>query len=623
LSTTYDVRLRLSTEGAFASQLGDLAGHAGRAQEKVERIGEAGNRAGEMLSRMGESVGGALTELADKAIDVGTHIAKIGAAAVVGVAAYGVAHLNQELENTKISLGAIAQAQGFTKTFEEGFELAGDQLTKMKHDIKTLPGDLGQLSNMMKMIATPAAQGGASMDQIRSLSGKTMLVAQILGVQQDMAAREMAGLMAGRAGSHNILGGRLGIIGDEAKKFNAENASDRLTTITKDLDKYQGAADRFGQSFIANWTTLKDNVKYGLIAESTGPLFERVKKSLADVNHYFDTHRIQVEMFTNTVGSRLAGAWDKIGNKFIQWGPALGQAFDSIVHMNPGEGLKKLEHVAELLIALKVGGGAISFASSTMPAIMSVAGYVAKRGASGAAAATAAGLAVAEAGGAAEAVGGLTASAAALGTTALIAVPLVLAVGAATLVTAGQVHALGDVTSRYHADALKASKDLGEAIGHLTEDLAPAKSAVVEFADSIGTRFTSAFAAALEGAHEFFQGWEATVKHHKHHDLTDEEYDADRLGNAYVPKDNDQQDKAYGLLRLGELGDARFHWGDTSNKSKMDPKAAPTINVGPIQITVEGNQDPSRVARLTAEEINKLARNPKASKFVANYSAPR
>src|ERR1019366_4034149 len=48
----------------------------------------------------------------------------------------------------------------------------------------------------------------------------------------------------------------------------------------------------------------------------------------------------------------------------------------------------------------------------------------------------------------------------------------------------------------------------------------------------------------------------------------------------------------------------------------------PTNNAGPITVTIEGNEEPSRVARLTAEEIDRLARNPNASKFVANYSAP-
>ena len=56
--------------------------------------------------------------MADKAIDVGLELAKWGGAAIAGVATYGVAHLNNELEQTQISLAAIGQAQGYVGSFE-------------------------------------------------------------------------------------------------------------------------------------------------------------------------------------------------------------------------------------------------------------------------------------------------------------------------------------------------------------------------------------------------------------------------------------------------------------------------------------------------------------------------
>src|ERR1700722_14381869 len=135
--TVYRVMLALETSGNLNAKIGDLGGAALEADKRIGALGDGARRMGDSIAGMGERVGGFLEGIADKAIDVAEHIAKIGIAATVGVAAYGVMGLNNELEQTRISLGAIAQAQGFTKTFEQGFAMAGDQLTKMKQDVKT------------------------------------------------------------------------------------------------------------------------------------------------------------------------------------------------------------------------------------------------------------------------------------------------------------------------------------------------------------------------------------------------------------------------------------------------------------------------------------------------------
>ena len=181
------------------------------------------------------------------------------------------------------------------------------------------------------MIATPAGMGGANMDQIRKLAGRTMLTSTIVGVPQEVASREMAGLLSGRAGAHNILGARLGLLGGEAEKFNKMAPEARLAKINSELDKYQGAADKFGQSFIAQFTTLKDNLKYSLLAESTSPLFEHVKRDLSAINGWFDHNQQRVQAFTNVVGRDLAGAWDKVASTVASLEPLIGKAVDRLL----------------------------------------------------------------------------------------------------------------------------------------------------------------------------------------------------------------------------------------------------------------------------------------------------
>src|SRR5580704_12347377 len=150
MDTVYRVVLSLASEGSLTAKVGELGAKAEDTHKAIHGLGEGAKFIGESFSELSFKVGDFLEGIADKAFSAAESVAKVGAAAVVGVATYGVAHLNNELEQTQVSLGAIAQAQGFTSTFEDGFKAAGEQVAKMKQDVKTLPGDLGQLSNMMK-----------------------------------------------------------------------------------------------------------------------------------------------------------------------------------------------------------------------------------------------------------------------------------------------------------------------------------------------------------------------------------------------------------------------------------------------------------------------------------------
>ena len=73
--------------------------------------------------------------------------------------------------------------------------------------------------------------------------------------QQSMIPREMAMLLAGRAGSHNVLGQRLGFTGDKAHALQQMAPEERLKAINTELDRYSAATDRFSHTFVANWTT--------------------------------------------------------------------------------------------------------------------------------------------------------------------------------------------------------------------------------------------------------------------------------------------------------------------------------------------------------------------------------
>lgn len=581
--SVYSVILRLSTEGDLGAKLGTVGTRADAAAKAVGGMESSARKAGDSFGDLSTKAADTLSLIATKAIDVGMSIAKWGSVAVAGLATYGVAKLNNELEQTSISLAAISQAQGFTKTFGEGFALAGDQLTKMKTDVKTLPGDLGQLSDIMKTIATPAAQARASMDQIRELAGKTMLTSAILGVPQEVAAREMAQLLAGRAGAHNILGTRLGLVGEEAKEFNKESPEKRLERINSEMAKYQGAADRFGTSFVANWTTLKDNIKYVLLAPATAPLFEHVKRTVSEINGYFDSHKEQINYVVHLVGDKLVGAWDRVTEIIKDFAPRVESFIGSIARMDPGDIINKFEHLAALLLSIKMTGAAIRI-----------------------------GTGLAQSAGIGGGSGGILADAMAAGG-GLGAAPIGLALGvlgASAYAAAKGLEIIADESSHYHMKAADDAAMTGENLRRLGSSA----EGVAEFFDHFGERVGS--------------GWDRTMR-----ELSGRAADFfNPYGSTNAPSHPLDTDKnpwsqwwevahtVPGLPQRQQDSD-QAKWDELLRRDLKTRLPAVKVNADVI-INVQSNQDPGRIAELVKFKMDKGLYEI-ASRHVPNYAGGR
>lgn len=580
--TIYRVVLDLSVRGDLAAKVGGLGQAADSARPKLRGVSDEGKRMADTLSSAGEKVGGIMESMADKAIGVAEGIAKWGAIAAVGALTYGVMGLNNQLEQTQISLGAIANAQGFAKTFDEGFKQAGEQVAKMKQDVKTLPGDLGQLSNLMKTIATPAGQGGANLDQIRALAGKAMLTGAILSVPQEVVAREMAQLLAGRAGAHNILGTRLGLVGDDAKKFNAMAPEARLKRINLEMNKYQGAADKFGQSFVANWTTLKDNIKYVLLAPVTAPLFEHVKVTIVKINKYFDDHKDKIKQMVQLVGDHLAEAWDKGVSVVERFGSKIESIASSIAKLDPSQVIEKFVHLAEVVGSIKLAGIGISGVSGVLGAI----GRRAETGGGG--------------------IGGGLLGSVAMANPVTTGIALGVLTAGAYAAAAG-LKVLADQGSGYHLAAVDDAKRTAEnlkTLGPAAENLA---NYFTHFNERVGSGFDRSireFSDALVKASApllfLFNG---TI--------------AKPAGPVAHPYEIKWDDKIPALPNKPGWMDP---WDALLKKDKAKPPGTSVHITNNISVT--SNQDPDRVARLVMTKIAETYKNPKMSPFAARFDAP-
>ena len=600
--TTYRVVLALETTGALGAKLGELAPIAKRVGDGLASVSGGARLISEGIGTATEKLGASLSKVTDRAFELGKHLAFATGAAAVGGLAYSVGHLNAQLEETGLSLATVFQSQGLASDFTGAMGLATEQVGKMKADVKSLPGDLGQLSNIMKMIATPAAQGGADADQIRSLSGRGMLAATVLGVDQDVAARELAQLFAGRAGSHNILGSRLGLVGGKAEAFNKESASARVKDITALFNSpaMNAAATEFGKTWKAQTTTLADNLKYALAAPATGGLFEAVKHSMAGVSDYFDTHKREVAEYAALVDEMLVAGWHKVEDIFRRIEPIAARFGASLVSLTPEKVGHALEKAGGTMLGLKVGGMAME----------GLGGMLAGGG-----------------------MGGLAESIGAMGAAGALAMPMfVLAAGAADDLT--------DSTNRFHEEATTAAGELKDHVIHTLLELAPAAehagAKLRDFVDLAGAK-------ALDGL--------ALVS---------------RVGDQFSTDVLGPMESKFGLVStaaldalgplgmladvLGRCSDAKAKYED-ANMATPPPSTGHVLNLKPdmtdysvfkwmnepkpmtgaggggggthidkVEIIVHGNSDPSRVAELTVEHLKKLAKNPGRSGFVPDFS---
>jgi hypothetical protein len=230
----------------------------GGAESKMNKLSDLAKGTRKELGRLGTSLAdgftGAVESVAGKLMTLG----QVGAAGAIAAVTYGVTGLNNDLETTRVSLGAVLNASGVTNGIEQGMERASGWIVQMKKDAKDLPGEFKDLLGFIQSAASPAFSSGLDIDKFERLSAQSMAAAKSLQVPMDQAAREYAQLLEGRAGAQNVFGSRLGI---RAQGFNDKGAEDRVKILQDALGKFQPAIEAFGHTFDAGSSSFIDNGK--------------------------------------------------------------------------------------------------------------------------------------------------------------------------------------------------------------------------------------------------------------------------------------------------------------------------------------------------------------------------
>lgn len=330
MGSKYVVDIEFRQSGDPSALADKAGGKVDALKSKFDQTKASSSELGSEFAKLGSSAVGVFTGLVEKVGAVAMGLGELAIGTGIAAVTYGVLGLNSELETTKVSLGAVLNANDKVKGIDQGVEVAAGWIAQMKKDARDLPGEFEDLLAIVQSSAGTAFNAGMDVPKFEKVASSVMAAAKALNVETHQAGRELAQLFEGRAGAHNVLGMRLKIDAhalyediDKVKKhFKDLSAEGRVKAIEDAVGKFEPAIKAFGNTYDAQSSTLVDNVK-NLIQLGTKELFGRVVNDLGEINDWFANNRDTVEQYARQAGHWLVDVHDKARKIAEEWIPIL------------------------------------------------------------------------------------------------------------------------------------------------------------------------------------------------------------------------------------------------------------------------------------------------------------
>jgi hypothetical protein len=545
-------------------------------QKKVSDLHRSASILGDAFGKAGSSIAGAFGAAFHAVESVAVGIAKIGVAGAFAAASYGVLTLNKDLENTEIALGSLFNANGATKNFNDGLLLAKSTMKELRKVAAEMPGEFKDAANTFQMLAGPGFKGGLNTKQITSMTAKTMAASAVNKVGFNIGAREIAAILEGHATSANVMFRKLPGL-PNAKAMNAMPMKERYDVVQKSLDKVAPAEvlERYKHSFESLSSTLSSNAKE-FLANATNPMFERVKTMLEYVNNWYDTNQGKVTSWANRIGTVLADEFDKVTNIIEKWGPKI-LGFATMIKGH----LPSIGQATGGAAALSMAPKAMSMAGSVGSAIGGMHGSI--------------GTAL---GG--PAIGKMAELGGTLQYTAISAG--LLTVGMAAL--AGIIASIADNRWDMFAFARKQLAEIGLLMTNFGMTVSQTYTNLEPFINLLGTYLLEKLKEAAVALNLFASAIEWIT----------------RVATPLA--------RGIGLLTPTSEGPrkkvktAATEWEKPLEQAVVPQPVNHTTHIHRVEINIATNQDPSRIARRTKQELLDLALNPRRSRTspIPNFS---
>ncbi|HEY6022206.1 MAG TPA: hypothetical protein VIY48_20765 [Candidatus Paceibacterota bacterium] len=211
---------------------------------------------------------------------------------------------NNEMTNLKIGLATVMNMNLHMPLAKANKE--ADKLFNTFQDLaKKSPLTTKDFAEMATAISPAIAMAGGGPDKLAKITAGALTAGLAYGSRADITAMDVQEMMMGNVTKRNRLGNELlGSIGMDHEEFNKKDAKTRAQLVEKMFDQQglKDAADRFGQTFKGQTSTLKDNLQIAL-GEVGKPLMEAMTAEVSKWNKWIEKHP---KLIAET-GERLAG----------------------------------------------------------------------------------------------------------------------------------------------------------------------------------------------------------------------------------------------------------------------------------------------------------------------------
>lgn len=507
---------------------------------------------------------------------------KLGFEAVSGVVNFikdGITGINQELELANIAFAGAFQAGGRARDFNEGLAMSKEMIAEMRKDAAELPGTFSQLKEITQIMSIPALNAGLSARSLEQMASKAMAFGLPHGINANTIGREMAMLIEGDFQRRNRLGQIL-LADLGPKKFNALSITERVAAMESRFARYKDMFDAYEDTFDAIWTTIQQNIQ-DFQQMLSGGLFVKIKEDLKEINNWFKNNKQMVADFVKP----FTDAFDKIHDKLksltvLSRDQNLETFIDRYLGKQGPRGLR--DDLFRGLIGLSIPGLGVAGAgvgSGLGATIGGIAGAVLGS------IFPVIGTSIGAAGGAL--VGGAAGGAAGAGAGMFAGVGIT-----------GMFSGLFDESSPLHAHITQQWHRIKVIFGSVFDEFIEMwdkiRDPLLNIAEALGSKFLDAIIrvgqtiqAVLSFINTALDSWPLKGILNI--------FAGKGRRRVHVESGGNYNERASGAFdREGTPVDAQAH----------------NTYINKVEIQVNSNQDPSRIARLTVEELVKLGKNP-------------
>lgn len=324
-STTYDIRLRYLLDDKASKGLDGIGAGAERAAHGT------GMLSGTLGKLAGLAAGGFGLQQAGKAL--------IG--------------FNSDVEDTKIQIAGMLALARKTDLADE-LKVADKVFSSLQQRAKSLPGTTAEYARFAGMITQPIVDAGLGMKDLEDLTVNSVVAAKALGIEAEVAARDIDQALRGQFHSTDVFSGKLlGSIGYKGEagrsKYNAMDGDKRAAELKRALMQKQltQMADAQGKTFSGMMSTFQDTLQQTL-GKIGLPLFKAITEELKRWNAWADANADRLDAWGRTFGDALVTGFGYVKD-------AIGFLVD---HKD------ELIAIAKVWLAVKAGQGIASLGTS-------------------------------------------------------------------------------------------------------------------------------------------------------------------------------------------------------------------------------------------------------------------